>query len=403
MKPQHVRYGHTPHSTPAAGGRGLYQQFRRPSGGGGGEDGVDGSAMIEEYKLEEQLAPFYGETASSSNRGCYLPGSTTNSSSVSSSTTGVKPALRTVSIMETLSELTNNARAEGPVGRRPPPPDIKSSGEQNVMKTSVPVVKRKKTPQAIESNMASLLDIPQLYPKRPERPMNTAVSSTVVANPHRVWDVSRLVGSKLNNMPNTVGKGRSVEHILTSPNSRNHPFGEPAVSPGSAHGYGSLERRRRRRPGNRAGLSTRRGETDWEREEDEEDDDERRMAEAAVQHLTVPGALFQQPRSRKPLSSSSTSVDPTGERERSRQSYKPPTEWFKKKRPQHQLHHPAMAGNNNNANSHNNNKTSSDIKERGQTPDWIHKIFHVARRGNLLKLVNFFILKKAYFVCVCVT
>lgn len=393
MKPQHVRYGHTPHSTPAAGGRGLYQQFRRPSGGGGGDDGVDGSAMIEEYKLEEQLAPFYGETASSSNRGCYLPGSTTNSSSVSSSTTGVKPALRTVSIMETLSELTNNARTDGPVGRRPPPPDIKSSGEQNLMKTSVPVVKRKKTPQAtIESNMASLLDIPQLYPKRPERP---AVTSSTV-NPHRVWDVSRLVGSKLNNnMSSTVGKGRSVEHILTSPNSRNHPFQEPALSPGSAHGYGSLERRRRRRPGNRAGLSTRRGETDWEREEDEEDDDERRMAEAAVQHLTVPGALFQQPRSRKPLSSSSTSVDPTGERERSRQSYKPPTEWFKKKRPQpSQLHHPAMAGNNNNTNSHNNNKTSKDIKERGQTPDWIHKIFHVARRGNLLKLVNISSLKK---------
>jgi hypothetical protein len=27
-------------------------------------------------------------------------------------------------------------------------------------------------------------------------------------------------------------------------------------------------------------------------------------------------------------------------------------------------------------------------KERGQTPDWIHKIFDVARRGHLLKLVN---------------
>lgn len=394
MKP-HVRYGHTPHSTAgggAGGGRGLYQQFRRPGGsgggdgggGGGGEDGVDGGTMIEEYKLEEQLAPFYGETGS---RACFLPGA---SSSASSSSNGVKPPLRTVSIMETLSELTNNARVDagGGMSRRS---DAKSTS--SVSKVTLPVVRRKKAsaPAAVvpnDSDVTSLLHIPQWYPKRPS-------ATTVARSEHslplsttspRVWDVSRL-SSKLgmsNNNNNNNNKDRSVEHILTSPmSSSNHLQSTVSPSSTSAHGYGSLERRRRRRPGMRAGMSARRGETDWEREEDEEEEDGGRNASigaATTQHYPVPGTLFQQHRSRK-LPASSVEVDPVGERERerARPSYKPPTEWFKKKRPQPQaMVATATIG------------KSVDLKERGQTPDWIRKIFHVARRGNLLKLVSNF-------------
>ena len=48
-----------------------------------------------------------------------------------------------------------------------------------------------------------------------------------------------------------------------------------------------------------------------------------------------------------------------------------PADWFQKKRPFAAANHSAAAAN----------------SERGQTPDWIHQIFHVARRGNLLNLV----------------
>lgn len=383
MKP-HVRYGHTPHST-AGGGRGggggggLYPppQYRRPAG----EDGVDGGAMIEEYKLEEQLAPFYGEAASAPSPRCYLPPGPSGTASAN----GVKPTLRTVSIMETLSELTNSARVEGSTASAGRRPDVKGPGTVPASKSTVPqhIVKRKKVapvPNNGGSGVASLLDIPQWYPKRPSRPEQSSVPAT---SP-RVWDVSRL-SSKLGVSPGSKSGpiGRSVEHILSSSSI------QPVPSSTSAHGYGSLERKRRRRPGARgAGLSARRGETDWEREEDEEDEMMERNVpvESPAHHyhsvgaLVLPGTLFPRGRNKQ-------QVDPgERDRERERQSYKPPTEWFKKKRP------PPQPSSNNNNNIILNNKTSGDVgkkeqQPRGQTPDWIHKIFHVARRGNLLKLV----------------
>ena len=369
MKP-HVRYGHTPHSTAGGGAAGRgHQQYRRPGGGGpgGGDDGgVDGT-MIEEYKLEEQLAPFY-ETAASSERNeraasvrCFLP----------PASPGVKPAVRTISIMETLSELTNardGASSSAANRRRPPPPEEatpKSAGSKaalpNPAASSI-IQRRKKMVGDNNNGMASLLDIPQWYPpKRPARPE--------AAGSDRVWDVSRL-GSKLGlTSSGNRNKARSVQDILSTP-----PAHIPPVSSAtSAHGYGSLERRRRRRPGTRAGfaMSARRGETDWEREEDEEEENARGEAEPVYPMQSVP-ALFQ--RGRKPNNNNNNETEV--ERERARQSYKPPTEWFKKKRAQPPQPIKVAGGGGSELN-----------KERGQTPDWIHKIFHVARRGHLLKLV----------------
>ena len=396
MKP-HARYGHTPHHSTAGGGAGrggLQQQqqlytaayHRRPPGGG--QDGVDGGAVIEEYKLEEQLAPFYAEAASDRGYGGYAGGPV--SAGTSSSANGVKPALRTVSIMETLSQLTNGGPA---AGRRPSEvPKPSTIATAAATKASVPqVVKRKKIPvSSNDSGVTSLLDIPQWYPKRPSRPEQTSATSP------RVWDVSRL-SSKLGISPgNKSGGGastigRSVEHILAS---SPHSGGPSAPSSTTVHGYGSLERRRRRRPGARgAGLSARRGETDWEREEDEEDDrvNERDASIEAAAHyyhpvgaMVVPGASFQRGGGggggpRKPP------VDPGDERdrERARQSYKPPSEWFRKKRTQQPLQQQK-------AGSISVVRGAADVmtEPRGQTPDWIHRIFHVARRGNLLKLVR---------------
>lgn len=376
MKP-HVRYGHTPHSSAGSGAAGRGHQYRRPGGGaGGGEDGTDG-AMIEEYKLEEQLAPFY-ETASPSERNdraasvrCFLPPASPASS--------VKPALRTISIMETLSELTNARDGGGAASnrRRPPgPEEAPTKGSKTGLANPSTVaaaanIQRRKKLADNNNGVASLLDIPQWYPpKRPARPETAATGSTS----DRVWDVSRL-GSKLglNSSSNNRSKARSVQDILTSPThmptSSSTTTGVSSAT--SAHGYGSLERRRRRRPGTRAGfaMSARRGETDWEREEDEEEEDGvgggggGGETESVYPMQSVP-ALFQ--RGRK-------ANDQEVERERARQNYKPPTEWFKKKRPQPPQ--PIKVG------------VSELNKERGQTPDWIHKIFHVARRGHLLKLV----------------
>lgn len=367
MKP-HVRYGHTPHSTAGGGAAGRGHQYRRPGGGaGGGEDGTDGT-MIEEYKLEEQLAPFY-ETASSSERNeragsvrCFLP--------PSSPASGVKPALRTISIMETLSELTNARDGGAAANRRRPagPEEVPVKGSKSGLANVVANanIQRRKKVADNNNGMASLLDIPQWYPpKRPARP------EAVTGSPsERVWDVSRL-GSKLgltSSANSNRNKARSVQDILTSPSHMpaTSSAGVSSISSAtSAHGYGSLERRRRRRPGTRAGfaMSARRGETDWEREEDEEEEEGGGEAETVYPMQSVP-ALFQ--RGRK-------ANEQEVERERARQSYKPPTEWFKKKRPQPPQ--PIKVG-------------GSELnKERGQTPDWIHKIFHVARRGHLLKLV----------------
>lgn len=49
-----------------------------------------------------------------------------------------------------------------------------------------------------------------------------------------------------------------------------------------------------------------------------------------------------------------------------------PTDWFRKKRSLPPTNHNTALAN----------------PERGQTPDWIHQIFHVARKGNLLNLVT---------------
>ena len=158
------------------------------------------------------------------------------------------------------------------------------------------------------------------------------------ATDQRVWDVSRLGGCKL---APSGRKNRSVEDILSGPSME---------SATSAHGYGSLERRRRRRPGSRAALTTssaRRVETDWEREEDDDDD----VSAAVVDHDRRPAARKKE----------ANAVD--------RSNNKLPAEWFEKKRANHQA-------------------TNHATPERGHTPDWIHKIFHVARKGNLLNLVN---------------
>ena len=93
----HVRYGTHCGGGGGGGGRG---------GGGAPEKGIAGinggstqqEAMIEEYKLEEQL--FYETSSDPATSRRFLAASAT------------KPTLRTVSIMETLSELTNGNAAD---------------------------------------------------------------------------------------------------------------------------------------------------------------------------------------------------------------------------------------------------------------------------------------------------
>ncbi|KAI9554411.1 hypothetical protein GHT06_019683 [Daphnia sinensis] len=450
MKP-HVRYGHTPHSTAGGGGGGAgssvaagrsHQLYRRP---GGGDD--DDSSMIEEYKLEEQLAPFY-ETTSLSERNertsssaqqqsarCFLP---------SASQSPGKPALRTISIMETLSELTSSqsARASGADGgssatatsrmRRPPEETSSSSssggaqskphpGTSHATAQQIGIQRRMKKGDNNNGNpmvaMASLLDIPQWYPttKGKVASVRPDAGGPSVGS-ERVWDVSHFAigrpstnkhqGNNNNNLTAHRNKARSVQDMLLlhSPsksiqshknNVTSSTSGVVASSATSAHGYGSLERRRRRRPGTRAGtagfgvgVSARRGETDWEREADEEDDDEENVRVYGaglgldVRHDAEPMYPMQSavPLFR-PSKNRNNKNDPVAA-EVTRHNYKPPGEWFKEKRPSHaqQTNRMLKVGN---------TPEQQQMllnKERGQTPDWIHKIFDVARRGHLLKL-----------------
>uniref|UniRef100_A0A0N8DY86 Synphilin-1 n=1 Tax=Daphnia magna TaxID=35525 RepID=A0A0N8DY86_9CRUS len=459
MKP-HVRYGHTPHST-AGGGGGAgssvaagrsHQLYRRP---GGGDD--DDSSMIEEYKLEEQLAPFYETTSSSlSERNertsssaqqqsarCFLP---------SASQSPGKPALRTISIMETLSELTSSqsARASGADAgssttatsriRRPPEETSSSSssgGTQSkphpgtshasVTAQQIGIQRRMKKGDNNNGNpmvaMASLLDIPQWYPTTKGR---VASGRTDAGGPsvssERVWDVSHFAIGRPstnkhqgnnNNLTAHRNKARSVQDMLLlhSPsksiqshknNVTSSASGVVVSSATSAHGYGSLERRRRRRPGARAGtagfgvgVSARRGETDWEREADEEDDDEEHVRVYGGglgvdgRHDTEPMypmqsavPLFrQQPSKNHGRNNKNNPVA-----EVTRHNYKPPAEWFKEKRPSpaQQTNRVLKVGGGSTSAPEQQQMLLN--KERGQTPDWIHKIFDVARRGHLLKL-----------------
>ncbi|XP_057375372.1 uncharacterized protein LOC130696297 [Daphnia carinata] len=458
MKP-HVRYGHTPHST-ASGGGGAgsssvaagrsHQLYRRP---GGGDD--DDSSMIEEYKLEEQLAPFYETTSSSlSERNertssssaqqqsarCFLPSA--------SQSPGVKPALRTISIMETLSELTNSqsARASGADGatsriRRPPEETSSSSSSGGTQSKPHPaashtaqqigIQRRMKKGDNNNGNsmtaMASLLDIPQWYPTTKGR---VASGRTDVMGPsvssERVWDVSHFAIGRPstnkhqgnnNNLTAHRNKARSVQDMLLlhspSKSIQSHKNNVTSSSSGvvvssatSAHGYGSLERRRRRRPGTRAGtagfgvgVSARRGETDWEREADEEDDDEENVRVYGAGLCVVDGRHDTEPmypmQSAVPLFRQQPSKnhgrnnknDPVAEV--TRHNYKPPAEWFKEKRPSpshgQQTNRMLKVGGGTSAPEQQQQQMLLN-KERGQTPDWIHKIFDVARRGHLLKL-----------------
>lgn len=362
MKP-HVRYGHTPHLSMAGGGAG-------PGGGGralpfhrrAAEDGPVDSAMIEEYKLEEQLAPFY-ET--SSERAASVRCFPAQSGAPPSSAPGNKPTLRTVSIMETLSELTGSAG--GGVRRRPAEMSDARDGppaSASPAKSAAGPARRKKTVQQQQPDMAELLDLSQWYPAVPKPPVTT----------DRVWDVSRI-NAKLNlSAPSAaaprLNKGRSVQDVLSA---------GMAMTSSNTQGYGSLERRRRRRPGARAAFahSARRGETDWEREEDEDEEDLHRLNETI--HCPIGSSSVSSVLQRGGHRKTVTAPEPVA-----RQSYRPPTEWFKKKRsvPPATLPKPSAVvpgiG-----------KPDSHARERGQTPDWIHKIFHVARRGNLVKLVTF--------------
>lgn len=365
--------------------------------------------MIEEYKLEEQLAPFYetaSASASSASVRCFLPPS--SSAAPSSSSSGVKPALRTVSIMETLSELTNAREGAAPANRRRPvgpeePAPVKASkaGLAAATAAAAAIQRRKKIGDNSHGGMAAMasnfLDIPQWYPAKRNAPSMRPVESVASASSERVWDVSRFGGStKLGmtsatsanhqntNNNNNNNKARSVQDILTSP--ANHIPSSMAVS-SNTHGYGSLERRRRRRPGTRAGfaMSARRGETDWEREEDEEEEDADHIglhssASATVRTLRQSESIY--PMQSVPASSSSVfqhqqqrnrKANSVQESDRNPANYKSPAEWFKKKRPQ-----PPQSV----------KSVEVNKVERGQTPDWIHKIFHVARRGHLMKLVS---------------
>lgn len=299
------------------------------------------TSMIEEYKLEEQLAPFYESNTSATSAlsaRCYAPASSTS-------------ALRTVSIMETLNQLTAGREQQ------------QQPGGKNA---AMAMVRRKKatSSSADDPHNFSSLDHQQQqqhwqsYPK-------------VQSQRERVWDVSRHIGGQR--------KGGPQEDILV-------PTASASGANGSAgHGYGSLERRRRRRPGARSGMpvsSSRRVQTDWEHEEEDEDErrptavSTRRMVESNDHYPIVP-PLFQLKNKSPPTPQTSVAER---ERERARQSYKPPSEWFTSK----------TSSDVNKVNKKKQSATSSSsLNERGQTPDWIHQIFQVARRGDLLKLVIF--------------
>ena len=387
--------------------------------------------MIEEYKLEDQhlsntLDPYYetsataaaarlaaaagggGGSSSSAPFRCFL-------SSSSASSTSSKPALRTVSIMETLSELTGASAAaptagsvtQGAMPTTPasvnrmsrlrvaattlhatPPHDApaKSSGAKTAFSSSsnnnnnnnVAHARRKKT-TSLDGN--SLLDMPgQWYPaKKGHETLSSHLSTPNIDQ--RAWDVSR---SKLALAAAAAAarRGRSsVEDILSSPSAAAVTTAAALKSSSplttSVQGYGSLERRRRRRPGMRTALtSARRGETDWEREEDEEEDDEEEFAIRAA--VVQRSAKKDTPMSNAKFNATSVAAAAVAhqavagaDKMRMRGSVcgkvagGSTVEWFKKKR--------AVQG-----------------KERGQTPDWIHAIFHVARKGNVSKLVNIF-------------
>jgi hypothetical protein len=412
----------------------------------------DDDDMIEEYKLEDQhhlvnsLGPFYEASGGSANPSlvadrrstassaqqstssaafrCFLSSASSTSSSNSGSG---KPALRTVSIMETLSELTaGNGSAPSAAGRlstsarsRAPVtgPAPLNQSDAIVHQTGATVQRRKKTlpPVQPHASVSALLTDAQwnAYGKLQGPPVQPHGSRSAIVDVStasvvkrsslgeqvhrdRVWDVSRL-GSKL---AQTGRKGRSVDDILATQMSaaavaaavksrerERERESSHLASTTSAHGYGSLERRRRRRPGTRAAfaMSARRGETDWEREEDEEDESLVMISPPLLRSVVHPPAKKDHGLSKISSVSALTSMaSPHGQRERReaaarhQQAYKPPTEWFKKKRTQQQPQQQVAL-----------HKTAHPpVQERGQTPDWIHKILHVARRGNLLKLVS---------------
>ena len=400
----------------------------------------DDDDMIEEYKLEDQhhlvnsLGPFYEasgdrrSTASSAQQStssaafrCFL--SSASSTSSSNSASG-KPALRTVSIMETLSELTaGNGSAPSAAGRlstsarsRAPVtgPAPLNQSDAVVHQSGATVQRRKKTlpPVQPHASVSALLTDAQWnaygkmqgsgQPHGSRSAIADVSTASVVkrsslgeqSHRDRVWDVSRL-GSKL---AQTGRKGRSVDDILATQMSaaavaaavksrerERERESSHLASTTSAHGYGSLERRRRRRPGTRAAfaMSARRGETDWEREEDEEDESLVMISPPLLRSVVHPPAKKDHGLSN--ISALASMASPHGQRERReaaarhQQAYKPPTEWFKKKRTQQPQQQQQVAL----------HKTAHPpAQERGQTPDWIHKILHVARRGNLLKLVS---------------
>ena len=456
MKP-HVRYGQTAHSMAHTSTPPSSMSLPVSSVRGGGVSGSNHhqqhATMIEEYKLEEQLAPFYESTASLSAR-CYGSSSSSSSAVNTASTSGgVKPALRTVSIMETLSELTaagRTSQSQVQTEQEQQHP-IKNSSASSALKNSFPIgtsIVRRKKASSSSTNvasasisddhttaMSSFLDLQQWYPKRPVPSLQQQQQQQ-----QRVWDVSRLSskqGVGHSTAAATIGrKGRSVEDILVSAANSSGAAVTTVNGTTTAHGYGSLERRRRRRPGARSGMaavsSSRRVQTDWEQEEDEEDDESanrlaisspvgRRMVESNDHYPVVPPLFQLKSRKTTPASvsnviahvesSSAASAAAERERERARQSYKPPSEWFTKKKrspPRVEdvtvtgatLHahrprpRPLLAGGAIKTLRPSNNRpyrssSSGANQERGQTPDWIHQIFQVARRGDLLKLVLF--------------
>lgn len=339
--------------------------------------------------------------------------------------------------METLSELTAAGRTSQSQVPTEQQQHLSKNSSASALKNSFPVgtsiVRRKKASSTNVASaslvddhtttMSSLLDLQQWYPKR-------SVPS-LQQQQQRVWDVSRL-GSKQEMNSHSAAtisrKGRSVEDILVSGNSSEAVTSVNGTT--TAHGYGSLERRRRRRPGARSGMavsSSRRVQTDWEQEEDEEDEQSnnrlvisspvgRRMVESNDHYPVVPPLFPLRSRKTTPSASAasiahvespSAAAVAERERERARQSYKPPSEWFTKKKRSPprvddvtvastmiQAHRPRplLAGGAiktlRPSNRPYRSSSSGANQERGQTPDWIHQIFQVARRGDLLKLVR---------------